>query len=327
MTNGKTKGHRLQEELFRWYVTVFRGDNCGETTPTAQRLNGLKHHVEVLIRAGWTLTMSADNSPADKAGVDFIWENPSRGWFPLDAKAMGSTSCRLITQVHVGNNTDAGEFKQLRFEDRIAFLETLVNLARSGRPVSHACCPPPGVTPVAAAQLLDGLKKLERQLEKSASCDERLGEWAVALGKAIGYQKRQVRGGPSEEATSSAQKLIASAIDAFFVSFLNGNNVTFASQQMRLQPNLRRHDRLQYLFTGDVIKATVGNAQELVVLSGLASLIKKRFEARYSELIGLHRSADWLMQRKRTFETKGVECVIHAVLDAFQRQSGARRAA
>lgn len=326
MTNGKTKGHRLQEELFRWYVTVFRNDTGGGT-PAAQGLNGLKHHVEVLIRAGWTLKMSADNSPADKAGVDFIWENPSRGWFPLDSKAMGQTSCRLITHVHVGNNTDAGEYKQLRFEDKLAFLEQLVNLARTGHPVSYNCCPPPGLTAVASTQLLDELKRLRKQLEKSTSCDERLGEWAAALGKSIGYLNIQKRGGPSEGATATAQQTVLAAIDAFFGSYFNGNNATFASQQMRLQPNLRRHDRLQYLFTGDVIKATVGNAQELVVLSGLAALIKKRFEARYSELIGLHRSADWLMQRKRTFETKGVELVIHAVLDAFQRQSGMRRTA
>lgn len=326
MTHGKTKGHRLQEELFRWYVTVFRGDNCGGSS-AAQGLNGLKHHVEVLIRAGWTLQMSADNSLADKAGVDFIWENPSRGWFPLDAKAMGQTSCRLITQVHVGNNNDAGEYKQLRFEDRIAFLQQLVNLARTGQPVSYHCCQPPGLTAMASNQLLDGLKNLRKQLEKSTSCDERLGEWANALGKSIGYLSIQKRGGPSEASKHSAQKLIASAIDAFFGSFFNNNNETFASQQMRLQPNLRRSDRLQYLHTGDVIKATVGNAHELVVLSGLAALIKKRFEERYIELVGKHRTAEWLMQRKRTFETKGVELVIHSVLDAFQRQSGVRRTA
>lgn len=326
MTHGKTKGHRLQDELFRWYVAVFRSDS-GDGTTGAQGLNGLKHHVEVLIRAGWTLKMSANDSLADKAGVDFIWENPSRGWFPLDAKAIGQTSCNLITHVQVGNNTDAGELKQLRFEDKIAFLRQLINLARTGTPVSYACCPPPGVTAMPSNKLLEELKKLRKQLEKSTSCDERLGEWANALGKSIGYLSIQKRGGPSEGATATAQKTIMTAIDAFFGSYLNGNNAMFASQQMRLQPNLRRSDRLQYLFTGDTVKVTVGNAQELVVLSGLAALIKKRFEARYSELIGLHRSADWLMQRKRTFETKGVELVIHAVLDAFQRQSGMRRTA
>lgn len=327
MTHGKSKGHQLQDELFRWYLVIF-SENFGSRGASAvEGLNALKHHVEVLIRDGWTLSMSADDSPADKAGVDFIWENPSRGWFPLDAKAMGQTSCRLITRVQVGNNTDAGEYKQLRYEDKMAFLEQLVTLARTGQPIDHDCCPPPGVTAMAPAQLLEELRKLQRQLERSTSCDERLGEWAVALRKAIGYLLSQKRGGASEGATSTAQKMIASAIDAFFGSYFNNNNSNFASQCMRLQPCLRRSDRLQYQVTGDIIKTTVGNAQELVVLSGLAVLIRKRFEARYSELCGRHGAVDWLMQRKRTFETKGVECVIHNILDAFQRQTGARRVA
>lgn len=325
MSQVKAKGHRLQDELYRWYLLVFRENTCGSAQNLVPGLNALRHHVEVLIKDGWQLAMSADNSPADKAGVDFIWENPSRGWFPLDAKAMGQTSCRLISHVHVGNNTDAGEYKQLRHEDKLAFLEQLVKLARTGRPVSHSCCLPPGVTAMSSAQLLEELKKLQKQLATSASCDERLGEWSVALGKAIGYLNAQKRGGASEEATKTAQKTIASAIDAFFGLYFNGNNTIFASQCMRLQPALRRSDRLQYQVTGDIIKATVGNAHELVVLSGLAALIKKRFEARYLELVDKHRSADWLIQRKRTFETKGVECVIHAVLDAFQRQASARR--
>lgn len=325
MTNGQTKGHRLQSELYRWTLAVF-SDNNGSVT-LGQGLNALKHHVEVLLRDGWTLRMSADHSLADKAGVDFIWENPARGWFPLDAKAMGQTSCSLITHVHVGNNTDAGELKQLRYEDKLAFLEQLVRLARTGRPIKHDCCPPPSMAVMAPAKLLEELKSLRKQLERSASCDERLREWANALGKSIGYLSIQKRGGPSEASTSAAQKLITEAIDAFFGSYFNRHNEAFASQQMRLQPSLRRSDRLQYLFTGDIIKATVGKAQELVVLSGLAALIKKRFEERYKELISQHRNTDWLMQRKRTFETKGVECVIHSVLDAFQRQTGLRRAA
>lgn len=325
MTNGHTKGHRLQNELYRWAVALVR-DIDGSAT-LGQGLNAHKHHIEVLLRAGWTLTMSADNSPADKAGVDFIWENPSCGWFPLDAKAMGQTSCSLITHVHVGNNTDAGELKQLRYEDKLAFLEQLVRLARTGRPIKHDCCPPPSVTAMAPAKLLEELKILRKQLERSASCDERLREWANALGKSIGYLSIQKRGGPSEASTFAAQKVINEAIDVFFGAYFNFRNEAFASQQMRLQPSLRRSERLQYLFTGDVIKATVGKAQELVVLSGLAALIKKRFEERYGELIRQHRNTDWLMQRKRTFDTKGVECVIHSVLDAFQSQPGVRRVA
>ncbi len=326
MTNAKAQGHRLQDELFRWYLSLTSENTGSGTSMAVPGLNALKHHMEVLIRDGWTLSISADNSPADKAGVDFIWANPSRGWFPLDAKAVGQTSCRVINQVYVSNNKDAGEYKQLRYEDKLAFLEQLVALSRKGCPISHDSCTPPSVTASAQSRQLEDLKALQRQLEKASSRDDRLGEWAVALRKAIGYLLAQTRGGPSEGATSSAQKLITSAIEAFFGSYFNHNNTVFASHCMRLQPNLRRTERLQYQFTGDIFKATVGNAQELVVFSGLAQLIRNRFEARYTELVGKHSGADWLMQRKRTFETKGVECVIHNVLDAFQRQKGARRA-
>lgn len=290
-------------------------------------LNALKHHVEVLIRAGWQLTMSAGNSPADKCGVDFIWANPGRGWFPLDAKAVGQTSCRLIQHVHVGNNTDAGEYKQLRYEDKLAFLEQLVTLARTGEPITYRECMPPNGVAMGETQLLEAVKGFQRTLEQASSHDERFLEWSVALRKAVGFLQVKKRGGPSEDALLAARGVIASAIDNFFAAFFNHGNNTFEMKVMRLQPCLRRSERLIYLVTEDSIKTTVGKSQELVVLGGLASLIKKRFEARYTELIGKHRGADWLIQRKRTFEAKGVECVIHDILDAFQRQYPARRVA
>ena len=327
MTNAKAKGHQLQDELHRWFLLVTRENTSDSAQNTVPGLNALKHHVEVLIRDGWTLTMSADNSPADKAGVDFIWENPSRGWFPLDSKAVGQTSCRLIQHVQVGNNNDAGEYGQLRYEDKLAFLEQLVNLARMAQPISHALVPPPSSAAMSTAELLENVTKLQKQLQRASSKDRRYNDWAAALRGAIGFLSAQKRGGPSEDALKEARGVIASAIDAFFAAYFNDKNAMFASKCMYLQPCLQRSGRLTYQFTGDTFKAIAGKSNEQVVFSGLAGLIKQRFEARYAELVGQHRGADWLIQRKRTFETKGVECVIHNILDAFQKVALARRVA
>lgn len=329
MSNVKKNGHQLQEQLFRWYVAMTDGSLNAEQR-LSQGLNALRHHVEVLIRDGWTLTMSADNSLADKAGVDFIWSNPKRGWFPLDAKAVGQTSCRIIQQVHVGNNSEAGECGQLRAEDKIAFLEQLVKLARTATPISFSDCAPPSVrTARSNEELLEALLQFQRTLERasSRSGEVRLGEWAGALKGAIGYHRAQKRGGPNEATVTAARAAINTAIDAFFASFFR-ENATFASKVGLMKANLKRSDKLQYVICEDKLKTTVGGSRELVVLGGLAGLIRKRYDERYRELLGKHSCAEWLLQRKRTFETKGVECVIHSILDAFQQQAGgARRAA
>lgn len=328
MTNGKTNGHQLQEQLFRWYTTLTQG-NFGHEPKLGQGLHALKHHVEVLIRDGWTLTMTADDSPADRVGIDFIWSNPNRGWFPLDAKAAGQTRCRLIQQVHVGNNSEAGECGQLRSEDRTAFLEQLVALARTSQPIDFAVCVPPSIRVAQNGNvMLDSLRFFQRSLEKATTqtTDDRFAEWALALKPAIGYSLKQNRGGASDAAVETARKAIAAAIDAFFASFFKENS-QFALECSRMQTSLKRSDRLQYVIGEDKIKAVAGQSNELVVLGGLAGLIRKRYEARYRELLAQHSCAEWLLQRKRTFETKGVECVIHSILDAFQRQTGGRRAA
>jgi hypothetical protein len=321
MTQAKTEGHRLQDELFRWAVAILNEDSDDSC---AHGLESLKQEVGILIKDGWALRMSANNSPADKAGVDFIWENPKRGWFPLDAKAMGEPSCRLISHVRVGNNKDAGEQRQLSGKYKSAFLAQLIQLARSGTPVRHECCLPPSVTPMANATLLDALKQLRYQLEKASESDERLGEWAVALNRAIAYLNITKRG-PDKAAISAAQVLVASAVDRFLEAYFAENNTAFVSRCMHLQPNLRRSAQLHYLVTGDIIKATVGEAKEVVVLSGLKELISNRFQEIYAELVRKHRSSDWLMQRKRSFASKGIQCAIHSVLDAFQQSAANRK--
>jgi len=329
MTNGKTNGHKLQDQLFRWYTTLTQSAD-GQTGPRfEQGLNALKHHIEILIRDGWTLTMTADDSPADRAGVDFIWSNPNRGWFPLDAKAAGQTRSAIIHQVHVGNNSDAGECGQLRVEDRVAFVKQLVTLARMSRPIAFTVLRPPSAQTARNNDVLLGdLQHFQRKLEYAASNtqDDRFGEWATALRRAVGYILAQKRGGASPASVETARQAIAAAIDAFFASYFKENS-PFAAKVSTMKASLKRSDRLQYVICEDKIKASVGKSNELVVLGGLAGLIRKRYEARYSELLGKHNCAEWLLQRKRTFETKGVECVIHSILDAFQRQSGARHAA
>lgn len=329
-STSKTKGQLLQEELFRWFHAVLDASPCGDA-PQAFRLNALRHHLEVLIRDGWTLKMSGEDSPADKCGIDFIWGHPVKGWFPLDAKAVGTSSCVLIHQVTVGNQNGAGECGQLKFEYKVAFLSKLVELARSANPISHEkCAPPQLMTARSAVELIEGVKQFQRRLMTASETlrDDRYNQWAISLRRAIGFLLAAQRGGADDDSVTRARNAINTALDAFLAQYLS-QNAAFASSCMRLQTVLRRSDRLKYEIGIDTVKAPVGPAQRLVVLGGLAQLVRKKYEAKYEELLHKHRSAEWLMQRKRTFETKGVELAIHYILNSLEALGGkpARRAA
>ena len=86
---------------------------------------------------------------------------------------------------------------------------------------------------------------------------------------------------------------------------------------MRQQVQLHRSKQLLYVLSEDSIKVAVGPARRLVVLSGLARVVRKRYEDVYKAKLAKHSSAEWLILRRRVFEAKGVDCAIHAILDSL----------
>src|SRR5581483_11471049 len=97
--NVKTQGHMLHFELVTWYQDTLKLPEGALDLEVADEQ--LAHAAAVrlrllqLVKAGWSLTVSEDESPADKAGIDFIWQHRRHGWFALDAKAVSSTKCCL----------------------------------------------------------------------------------------------------------------------------------------------------------------------------------------------------------------------------------------
>lgn len=324
------RGEVLQAELHRFYLSLTR-ESAGEgKTLMFGTLTDVKRALDRLLADGWRLSVSANGSLADKAGIDFVWSHPLKGWFALDAKAVGTPSCGLIHLVQVANNKEAGECQQLCFENKRDFVELLVSLSDVGQPIEHEVLAAPQVCAVNTAQLLGELKSFHSGLLSAAAKtqDPRFAGWADNLMKAIGYCLANMRTtagdtGPSDQ----VQAMAAEALREFMVAFFDPKSAKFG-QVMKLQACLNRSADLQYLISGDQLKVRAGKAQRLVVLTGLARIVGQMYQQMYSELLTKHSTAEWLLLRRRVFETKGVECAIHHILDSFQckRQALARAA-
>lgn len=324
-SNGKSQGHRLQNELSRWFHSLLEFEGTGKLV---EPLTSLKRKIDALVATGWKLKMSDDKSPADKAGIDFVWTHPTRGWFALDAKATGNVRCGMVHLVTVRNTVEAGEYKQLMAEDRIDFVRLLIKLS-SQEGISHQHCAYPSLQAASVKDSLEAVRQFQRRLqaESHRTGEQSYEDWAIVLRKAIGFLVTQTgKGGPSQGAIDQVRRIIFGELDAFFTSFFDKNNMC-ASKCMHLQTSMRRSDKLAYEITGDKIKATVGPHHELVIMGGLADAIRQRFASRYSQLVEQHAAAEWLTQRRRTFETKGVECALHHVLNALGRHQGVRAVA
>jgi|APEBP8051073352_1049397.scaffolds.fasta_scaffold02480_4 hypothetical protein len=314
MTNLARRGDLLEAELYRFYVDFARPETGERGTLTA-----LWTELQKLIREGWQLHSSSNRSPADKAGIDFIWTHPRKGWFALDAKATGVPCSCLIHLVPVGNSSESGEMGRLRFDDKKAFIELLVTLGSSGKPFDHAVLMAPKSSDVPAGALLEHLKDFQKALNQASKStdDERYSYWADALKKAIGFAIAQNR--PAELTAGDSERvqgIIRQALQEFMTAFFDPKN-PLLEKCMRQQVQLHRSKQLLYVLSEDSIKVAVGPSRRLVVLSGLARVVRKRYEDVYKAKLAKHSSAEWLILRRRVFEAKGVDCAIHAILDCL----------
>lgn len=316
------RGELLQAELHSFFASLSREPpGKGKALPYGA-LTEVKGALDRLIADGWSLQVSARHSPADSSGVDFIWSHATKGWFALDAKAVGQTSSGLIHLVVVANNMAAGECQRLCFENKKGFVELLVALSTSGQAIDHAVLAAPKVATMSREQLFEELKSFRGALNRAAikTRDGRYAAWANNLGKAIGYCVAEKRA-PAQDAAKAGliQGMATAALNEFLQAFFNPRSQVL-EQCMRQQVSLNRSQSLQYLICDDQLKVRAGSPQRLVVLSGLGRLVRQAYQEMYCRQLAQHSTAEWLLLRRRVFEAKGVDCAIHYILDSLQRK-------
>lgn len=322
--NGKTQGHMLQFELVAWYQDTLklpeRALNVERADEQLCHAAAVRLRVRQLVKAGWSLQMSEDESPADKAGIDFIWQHRRRGWFALDAKAVSNTRCCLIRLVEVSNSTEVGEFRKLRFEDKVRFFEQLIELAEGPAPeLNLQDCPPPVMETVRdSTKMLEELRSFRDRL---ATMGKRPGcahctDWQAAINRAMGFVTGCKRQRNNPEQVALVQQRVAEIINAYIKSVLAEKPPRgFGSP---FEARFRRNDKLLYTVHLDQVKLPV-DAANVVTVAGIAAYARKAFQKRHQELVAKHGAAEWLLMRRRTFEAQGVERTINHLLDVLDR--------
>ena len=314
----------LQLELFTWYQDTMNVANAAliEESKDAELVHAgeVRRQLRELVKSGWSLCMSQEESPADKAGIDFIWQHPRRGWFALDAKAVDSTKCCLIRLVTVSNSTEAGEFRKLPFEDKLRFLEQLVELASGPAPeLDFQTCAPPSLEQTRNPRIM--LEELRRFRDRLAVAGKLAGcrqchAWQDAIGKAMGFVAGRERQRNNPEQVAAVQARVAGIIRAYVNSLL----VAKAPRNFGgpLEFRFRRSNKLSYTVHGDELKVPVDTVN-VVTIGGIAVYARKAFQKRYQEVVGKHGAAEWLVLRRRTFEAQGAERAINHLLDVLER--------
>lgn len=321
MTNGKTKGMRLQIELYRWYLDIAGNiSKASANRGVSENLARLLNHLRVLIADGWQLQMSNEWSCADQAGADFIWSHPTYGWYALDAKAVGLPRCPIIRHVTVGSSNEKGEFNQLRFEDKIGLVRILVQLARYETPIDPVVCPAPSCAKARTlVELTNDLAAFQRVLVAASHrlADPRLECWSISLGKSLCYLRNHQAAAGDKSKVVEMQQVLVGHIAAFLDRFIEkSKSSTVVGGSAVRQANFKRSTKLSYVAGEDIVK--VLSQGRMLSISGIAAGIRKMFEQRYSALIGKHGAAQWLITMKRIFDQRGIESVIDYVLDRLE---------
>ena len=282
----------------------------------------VSHRVDVqnslksVIERGWNLIMTDEGSPADKAGIDFIWYHPQFGWFPIDTTAMNKVGIPdLIHIATIQNAQGRGECKMLRAEDKTRFVELLVRLSESTPYLTGALLPP---SLKARGNARKALIAFQKRLEERSAEDngELFSEWAAHLRKAIGYEC---------EMNKRAQKPQIADFRGFLVEVIQKHIRIFMEQGIGIK-RLRgvreakpfaRDYSICYHPSTDILATPEPSTPQV---QGLGRLIDTLFSQAYGEAVAESGLSDSLIAKKRFFDGRGKEEVIHAALDALERR-------
>lgn len=315
-------GIRLQKEVWSWYLEA--SNAMVDWTSNSEDRNLVRAHnarQELLkaISSGWKLLMSDEGSPADKAGIDFIWFLPARGWYPIDTTAMNKVGVpELINIATVRNSEAKSEFGKLRFEDKVAFIELLVRLAES-EPTLKVDLQPPTLRSCGQGSMKTLIEFQKRLTLRSSDIDgEPFKEWANYLGRAINYESRMKQRAASTGSADIRQVLaciVRTEVEAFLAKASSGFNCGKYVQQ----PYARQFGICYYPHQDTLTLPEPQSPQ----VHGLAQAARKLFAELYGKLVSECGASEELIACKRFFEGRGFEEITHRVLDALEKRYSA----
>jgi hypothetical protein len=300
------KGLEVQDTLYHWFQSIL-----GEKLTTNSQPNRLQQAVsslQLVCQAGWKLKMTADESPADKVGVDFIWQHETLGiWFPLDCSLREKTHIPKL--IHLVHACEAGNFElgTVSNETKTAFAEQLVALTRQSG-IKFAQLQPPSAT--STKDLLSAIKSFQASLNRAATGAQReqFLEWATHLKKAVGYHMVSNR-----QNGLLTMELIAEAIKEGVNGYLT---IIKASKEQPVKREFCRDCKVSYSRAKDVLYVP---DKRIGTIASLSQAVKLQFEEWYITMIKqFPKLSESMLTLKRNFEANGFELIIHYILDVLE---------
>jgi hypothetical protein len=306
------KGHKNQAELYRWYLATDQAARVAlSEDPELRELQLAGRALFAVRQQGWKLTATAEKSPADQAGIDWIWEHPSKGWFPIDCTAQGKLDKSRLVHLVFMENMETREGGGLTAGTKIDLAELLVGLTKSTPLLTRSLLAPPAVEPVRdssahLARFQAALFALKRH-----QYGELFLEWANELNKAVRYLAA-CQDSENDLGLDLIQSLITDGVRQYFALALANRPLPVTRQ------GFTRGFSLSWSAASDTL---VLGRSESANVRGLSQMINCRFDSAYFAKVQRAGSATAaLLQAKRGFAARGLEFVVHFLLDALEQK-------
>lgn len=309
------EGIRKQQQLNVWFNALLSDTSnftVDEKGARLERLEKAIRRIRELVASGWRLRMSSEKSPADKAGIDLLWEDePTGRWFALDCSLKEKMGLpRLIHLVRIKNDIiSVGSVISLA--TKTIFLELLIELTEGRAILNRGLIAPPSIHPVADINL--ALRDFQRQLRalRNHAYGDLFLEWSENLGGAIGYAKK-MKTQSGQVDMENIQRVIEEGVQTYLAASLQ-NNGELARPKLKFTRKL-----LSYSETSDtVILADRGNPH----VRGIKVMVQQAFDSALLErLAKAGKMTDKLMAVKRNFSASGYAWVINHLLDVLEAE-------
>ena len=314
----KKKGHRNQSELFRWVNTVLadngKHENLDAGDPLLDRQAKARRELKAACKNGWVIGVTEEGSPADQAGIDFVWLHRHHGWYAIDVTALQKSGVPELIHVAIIRNASAkGECGQTKIEDRIAFAELLVCLSKQSPILCLVEAKPPSASRKSnnLEELIAFQKRLKR-LSKGAH-GRKFQQWATRLAKPIGFLKGNKRRLSGDVAIDDLKSIVA-AIDCEEIKCIFSGTSRACHDPEFVNRGFVGSLGISYEPTEDLLLVPDSNSPRLF---GVSKAVENLFERCYKLRIGDGLSES-LIATKRHFYTCGMDFIIHAILDEVE---------
>lgn len=306
------KGHKNQAELYRWYLAAEQAARVAlSEDPELRELQLASRALFAVRQQGWKLTATAENSPADQAGIDWIWEHPGKGWFPIDCTAEGKPDKSRLVHLVFMDNMETKEGGGLTAGTKIDFAALLVGLTKSSPLLTRALLAPPAVEPVRDSSVHVARFQAALFALKRHQHGELFQEWAGELNKAVRYLAA-CRDSENDLGLDLIQSLIKDGVREYFALALAKRSIPVNRQ------GFTRGFSLSWSANSDIL---VLGRLESANVRGLSQMINRQFDSAYFAKVQRAGNATAaLLQAKRGFAARGVEFVVHFLLDGLEQK-------